>query len=117
MTRAELEARRLQAIPGLSSGKTVAKLAKQFHVSRITIYRWQKMLAQGESELKARKTPGRPPRMSHDQLEMCRIIWEEGQFGYDHWTAARFAKAIQQQIHITFSHDHVGRIMHKLGLR
>jgi transposase len=35
----------------------------------------------------------------------------------DHWTAARFAEAIHQQIGIEYSPDHVGRIMHQLGLR
>jgi transposase len=118
MTRAELEARRLSAIPDLQSEMSQRAIAKRYGVSRRTIYQWKSMLSNGENGLKARKAPGRPPRMTPDQIRMLRAIWKEGPgIGFDHWTARRFAEAIQQHIDIEFSHDHVGRIMHKLGLR
>ncbi len=116
MTRQELEARRLSAIPDLQSKMSQRAIGKRYGVSRMTVHRWKSALKNGNG-LNARKAPGRPPRMSADQKETCRIIWEEGQFGYDHWTAARFAEAIEQQMGITYSSDHVGRIMQRLGLR
>jgi transposase len=119
MTRAELEARRLSAIPDLQGDVLSASaIAKRYGVSRVTVYRWQNaIIANGEDGLKARRTPGRPPRMTPDQIRMLRAIWKDGPGpGFDHWTARRFTEAIQQHIDIEFSHDHVGRIMHRLGL-
>ncbi len=38
-------------------------------------------------------------------------------FDADRWTTARFAEAIQTRFGVHYDPDHVGRIMHRLGLR
>ena len=38
-------------------------------------------------------------------------------FDSDRWTTARFADAIQARFGVHYDPDHVGRIMHRLGLR
>jgi transposase len=38
-------------------------------------------------------------------------------FDSDRWTTARFADAIFARFGIKYDPDHVGRIMHRLGLR
>ncbi len=35
----------------------------------------------------------------------------------DRWTTARFAQAIYARFGVRYDPDHVGRIMHRLGLR
>jgi transposase len=121
MTRPELEARRLSAIPDIESGMTQYAIAKRYKVSRMTAHRWKKALLNGHG-LKSRKTPGRPPRMDQTRMNIARKFWETGprkllKVDTDHWTARLFAHAIKQNLGIKFSHDHVGRIMHQLGLR
>jgi transposase len=38
-------------------------------------------------------------------------------FSDDRWTTARLAAVIESRFGIRYDHDHVGRLMHKLGLR
>jgi transposase len=61
MTRAELEARRLAAVPDLQSPSMMflAEIAHKYGVSRMTITRWRRAVAEGRS-LAATKSPGRP---------------------------------------------------------
>ena len=38
-------------------------------------------------------------------------------FSNDRWTTGRLAAAIERQFGIQYDQDHVGRLMHKFGLR
>jgi transposase len=38
-------------------------------------------------------------------------------FSSDRWTTARLAATIEQHFGIRYDQDHVGRLMHKFGLR
>jgi hypothetical protein len=38
-------------------------------------------------------------------------------FSSDRWTTGRLAAAIERQFGIHYDQDHVGRLMHKFGLR
>jgi transposase len=38
-------------------------------------------------------------------------------FSNDRWTTGRLAKAIDKQFGVRYDQDHVGRLMHKFGLR
>lgn len=71
--------------------------------------------------LRKRKAPGRPSRLSVSQLaEVCEIFASgPGAFGFesDRWTTARLAQAIEARFAIRYDPDHVGRLMHRLGLR
>jgi len=114
VTRPELEARRLQAIPDLQNGTRMSQLAKQYQVSRTTIYRWQHKLEHGES-LKATKAPGRPPKLAPSQKLLLKGIFRNG-LKEGRWTQKAFGTAIENATGIKYSKDHVGRIMHQLGL-
>lgn len=71
--------------------------------------------------LRKRKAPGRPSRLSSTQLAEVREIFAAGprEFGFDtdRWTTARLARAIDGRFGIRYDPDHVGRLMHRLGLR
>lgn len=122
LTRDEMESRRLEAAGALQSGISQAEVARKFGVSRTTASRWSKALSgRGVESLRKRRAPGRPCRLDRAQLEQVRELYAAGprKFGYDtdRWTTTRLAQAIEAQFDVRYDPDHVGRIMHRLGLR
>src|SRR2546423_12905314 len=122
LSREEMERRRLAAAQELLNGLSQSKVARKFGVSRTTTSRWHRALArQGVESLRKRRATGRPSRLTKDQLDGVRRIYAEGAraCGYetDRWTTARLAHAIEQRFGVHYDQDHVGRLMHRLGLR
>ena len=122
LTRDEMESRRLLAAEDLQRGLSQSQVARKFGVSRTTASRWHRALsASGVEALRKRRAPGRPSRLNADQLRTAAEIYKAGPrsagFDSDKWTTARFADAIEARFAIRYDPDHVGRIMHRLGLR
>jgi transposase len=122
LSRDEMESRRLLAAQDLQSGLTQSQVARKFGVSRTTASRWHRALRRrGVESLKKRRAPGRPCRLGTDQLKGVAEIYQGGPrlagFDSDRWTTMRFADAIHTRFGIRYDPDHVGRIMHRLGLR
>ncbi|MFN7997801.1 MAG: winged helix-turn-helix domain-containing protein [Bryobacteraceae bacterium] len=122
LNRDEMERRRLEAAQDLLRGVTQARVARKFGVSRTTASRWSRTLeGQGVDRLRKRKAPGRPSRLSTSQMDQVREIFTSGPraFGFetDRWTTARLARAIEMRFGVRYDPDHVGRLMHRLGLR
>ena len=71
--------------------------------------------------LRKRRAPGRPSRLNSTQLAGVTEVYRKGAraagFDTDRWTTARFADAIFARFGVRYDPDHVGRIMHRLGLR
>ena len=93
-----------------------------YGVSRTTASRWHNALVQkGVDSLKKRRATGRPSRLTCEQLQDLTRIYAEGPqaHGLDspRWTTGRLAIVIENQFGIRYDEDHVGRLMHKLGLR
>ena len=122
LTRDEMESRRLLAAQDLQTGLTQAQVARKFGVSRTTASRWRRALCvRGVEALRKRRASGRPSRLSQEQFLGAAAIYHAGPreagFDSDRWTTARFAEAIQRRFGVRYDPDHVGRIMHRLGLR
>jgi len=122
MTRDEMEQRRLEAAKDLLSGQSQSRVARKFGVSRTTASRWHRTLSQrGAEGLRKRRATGRPSRLGAEQLRRIPEIWAEGAvvhgFPDNRWTTARLAAVIEARFGVRYDHDHVGRLMHKLGLR
>jgi len=122
LTRDEMEGRRLMAAQDLQRGLTQSQIARKFGVSRTTASRWNRALAgRGVEALRKRRAPGRPCRLNRDQLTGVSDLYKAGPrtagFDCDRWTTVRFAEAIRVRFGIQYDPDHVGRIMHRLGLR
>ena len=122
LTRDEMESRRLMAAQDLQMGLSQSQIARKFGVSRTTASRWHRALSgKGIEALRKRRAPGRPSRLNADQLAEVTRIYEGGPraagFESDRWTTTRFAHAIFQRFGVRYDPDHVGRIMHRLGLR
>ncbi len=121
LNRDEMERRRLEAAQDLLNGVTQARVARKFGVSRTTASRWNRALeGQGLERLRKRKAPGRPSRLTASQMAGVPEIYALGAraFGFetDRWTTARLAQAIEKRFGIRYDPDHVGRLMHRLGL-
>ncbi len=122
LTREEMEGRRLEAASALLNGETQSKVARLFGVSRTTASRWNRALhATGVESLKRRRATGRPSRLTSDQLNAIPLLMALGARAYgfnnDRWTTGRLAKVIELRFGVHYDPDHVGRLMHRLGLR
>jgi transposase len=122
LTRDEMESRRLLAAQDLQNGLTQSQIARKFGVSRTTASRWNRALdCKGVESLHKRRATGRPSRLSMEQQRGAAQLFSDGAraagFGDDRWTTVRFASAIYKRYGIRYDPDHVGRIMHQLGLR
>jgi transposase len=122
LTRDEMESRRLLAAQDLQRGLSQSQVARKFGVSRTTASRWHRSLSgKGLESLRKRRAPGRPSRLNAEQLTAVAEIYRSGPrtagFETDRWTTARFAEAIFARFAVRYDPDHVGRIMHRLGLR
>src|SRR6187455_3566553 len=99
LTRDEMESRRLMAAQDLQSGLSQSQVARKFGVSRTTASRWHRALnGKGVEALRKRRAPGRPSRLTADQLNGVADIYQAGPriagFDSDRWTTMRFAEAI-----------------------
>jgi putative transposase len=122
LSRDEMESRRLLAAQDLQAGLTQSQVARKFGVSRTTASRWCRALhGKGVEGLRKRRAPGRPSRLNAEQVRGVAALYQEGAravgFDSDNWTTSRFAEAIHTRFGIRYDPDHVGRIMHRLGLR
>ena len=122
LSREEMEYRRLLAARDLASGASQSKVARKFGVSRTTTSRWNRALeVRGVEGLRKRRATGRPSRLTHEQKSEIAAIHSEGAsrhgFSDDRWTTARLAVVIEHRFGIKYDQDHVGRLMHALGLR
>ena len=122
LTRDEMENRRLMAAQDLETGLSQSQVARKFGVSRTTASRWNRALrGKGVESLRKRRAPGRPSRLTSEQLQGVSEVYLAGPraagFDSDRWTTMRFAEAIFARFGVRYDPDHVGRIMHKLGLR
>src|SRR6266542_6131359 len=121
LNREEMERRRLDAAQDLLDGLSQAGVARKYGVSRTTASRWGRALGSGLETLKKRKATGRPSRLTADQLTGISRIYADppSAHGFEaaRWTSARLAEAIYRVYAIRYDPDHVGRLMHRLGLR
>src|SRR5271165_2266688 len=99
LTRDEMESRRLLAAQDLQRGLSQSQVARKFGVSRTTASRWNRTLSgKGVESLRKRRAPGRPSRLTADQLKTLTEAYQAGPraagFETDRWTTQRFAEAI-----------------------
>lgn len=122
LTREEMEVRRLEGARALLGGQPQSNVANQFGVSRTTASRWSRALNHnGLEALKRRRATGRPSRLTGEQLAAIPVLMARGAraFGYptERWTTGRVAHLIEIHFGVRYDPDHVGRLLHKIGLR
>jgi putative transposase len=122
LNRDDMEKRRLDAVQDLLGGLTQSNVARKFGVSRTTASRWNRALRQtGVDSLRKRRATGRPSRLTREQLQSIPALFAQGPiahgFADNRWTTSRLASIIEGRFGVHYDHDHVGRMMQKLGLR
>lgn len=122
LNRDDMESRRLAAAKDLLNGSSQSQVARRYGVSRTTASRWHRsIVVKGVDGMKKRRATGRPSRLTADQVDTIRQMYLDGALAHgftrDRWTTGKLADAIERKFGIRYDQDHVGRLMHKFGLR
>ena len=120
-TPAELEARRRRAAGLLSQGKGTNEVARLVGAAPSSVSRWKKALRKrGPDGLGARPHPGPKPRLDKAQKRRLLALLKKGAAAAGHdsdlWTCRRVRDLIGATFGVWYDFNHVGRILHALGL-
>ena len=118
-SRTQLEERRLAATAWLHQGiHTHREIAEHFGVCVLTVTSWSARLRKNGS-LQATGSSGRPSRLTGTPLEQLRTLLREGAvhhgFPDETWTTQRVTDLIGRHFDVWYHHDHVRKILRRLG--
>ena len=119
-TPEQLEKRRRHAIQLLKAGQTLSAVARMLSASVSSVFRWwQAYRRRGLKGLRAKPTPGRPPRLSKSQKQQLVTWLLRGPLaaGYrtDLWTLKRVAEMIRRHFGVVYHPCHVWKLLVRLG--
>jgi len=114
------EARRLRAWELKEKGWRSARIAEALGVTRGAVSQWFKQAeAEGVDALAARKHPGPTPRLAPEQLARLPALLARGAEAYgfrgEVWTCKRVAHVIAKEFGVTYTPQHVGNLLRKIG--
>jgi putative transposase len=121
LTRWQLEERRMKGVKLLQAGKLTQKeIAKRLGVSRVSVSNWKRQLeAEGRKGLKARKSRGRPAKLSSEQQQDLVNLLSKGAIkaGYptERWTLKRIQQVIRKEYRVTYHPKYLNRLLRHLG--
>jgi transposase len=121
LDRRAKEALRLRVVEQVRDGASPEQLAKVLDINPRTVYRWlEKYHYGGKDALKAKPIPGRPPKLSGEQMSwIASTVREKNplqlQFPYALWTLAMIREVIRTRFKVRLSEVSVGRLMRTLG--
>jgi len=117
-----LEQIRIRVVRQVEDGARPEGLAGALGFARSTVFGWVARYREGGLEaLKARPIPGRPPKLSGDQLRQvyALIVGNDPRqlsFGFALWTREMVRELIHREFKVRLSVVSVGRLLGKLGL-
>lgn len=119
ISRSVQEWRRRRAVDLKGQGWSQREIAEVLDVAEETVSRWLARARDGGPDiLRARPTPGRPPRLSLEQRRLIPEFLSHGSEAYGFrghvWTCARVAAVIQEEFGVRYHKDHVGRLLKPL---
>jgi len=114
------EYRRLRAMELYEQGWRPIRIAEALGVTRGAVSQWMKAYREkGIEALRYRKVSKKPARLSQEQKTELVAMLQQGpeRFGYvGHvWTQARVGELIKRKFGVSYSVDHVGRILKGCG--
>jgi transposase len=117
---AVLEARRLAALPRIASGESLSAIARQLGVSRQAVHQWsQQYHRRGAAGLRRRARPGRPPKLSRQQLAQLPSLLARDAKTYGYltaaWTSQRFADLLWKRFRVRYCRSYVSRLLRRFG--
>jgi len=117
-----LEAMRLRAVDAVESGVHPEDVAASLGMGRGTVYGWLAKYREGGREaLKARPVPGRPPKLSGEQMRRLYTLItgadpRQLEFEFALWTREMVRELIRREFRVSLSAVSVGRLLRTLGL-
>jgi transposase len=120
--RKALEDIRIQAIQQVEAGESPEDVIRTLGFSRGVIYEWiAKYRDGGIDALRARRAPGRPPKLNGKQLKwLYNTITQKNplqlKFEFALWTRGMVREVIRNRFGVRLSEVSVGRLLKKLGL-
>ena len=114
------EARRIQAWRLKEKGWQPSKIAEALGVTRGAVSQWfNRAKTDGVEALYSRKSSGRPPELHADKLEQLPGLLAKGAeahgFRGDFWTRPRVAAVIKKAFGVSYTPQHVGNLLRKIG--
>src|SRR3954470_23269728 len=113
---------RLRAVDAVESGVHPEDVAASLGMGRGTVYGWlAKYQEGGRDALKARPVPGRPPKLSGEQMRRLYTLIagadpRQLEFGFALWTRDMVRTLIRREFKVSLSAVSVGRLLRTLGL-
>ena len=117
-----LEALRLRAVDAIESGVHPEDVAASLGMARGTVYGWLATYREGGREaLRARPVPGRPPKLSGEQMRRLYALIvgvdpRQLEFEFALWTREMVRVLIRREFRVSLSAVSVGRLLRMLGL-
>lgn len=113
-------ARRIRAIVAILEGRTRTEAAKIGGMERQTLRDWvHRFNSDGPDGLKSHRSPGRPPKLNHAQMEELAGVIAGGpdvkSHGVVRWRLADIVLLIESRFGIELDEVSVGRVMKRLG--
>ncbi|MEW6684802.1 MAG: winged helix-turn-helix domain-containing protein [Candidatus Edwardsbacteria bacterium] len=101
-------------------GLQLPEIVKILNVGQMSVYRWISCYNEsGVERLFEGKHTGRPPLLDKDRLSRLEEILDSGPVAYGFqqgiWTCPTVQHVIEAEFNIIYHHDHVRKILHKLG--
>jgi transposase len=117
---AELEVRRKRALQWYDSGLSLHEVGRRVGCAPISVQRWRDARDRhGADGLKVGRSPGRPRKLSPRQERQLLRLLIQGPtahgFGSALWTTKRVVELIERHFGVGYHHDHIGRLLHRLG--
>jgi transposase len=111
--------RRCGALLSWDQGRTVAEVAREFGVTRQTLYNWRDRLQDGPGRLADRPRSGRPTMWTAERIAGLEHALEHSprDFGFhmNGWTAGLLKTLLRRAVDFDVSEDSVRSKLHELG--
>jgi len=120
--RKALEAMRIRAVQQVEAGESPEDVIRTLGFGRTVIYEWLAKYREGGIDaLRAKPTPGRPPRLTGKQLQwLYKTLTTKNplqmKFEFALWTRAMVRELIRKRFGVRLSDVSVGRLLKKMGL-
>jgi transposase len=117
-----LEVMRMRAVDAVAAGVHPEDVAASLGMGRGTVYGWLATYREGgKGALKARPVPGRPPKLTGEQMRRLYTLVvgtdpRQLQFAFALWTREMVRTLIRREFGVSLSAVSVGRLLRTLGL-
>ena len=116
----QLETRRRRAIELLKHGRSLSAVAQRVGCSVGSVHLWRETYRRhGETGLRAKPVPGRPPKLRPQQKRALTRLLLKGAvtcgFSTDLWTQRRVTEIIRRTFGVRYHPHHLWRFLTSLG--